>query len=329
MQRIVALVGPTAVGKSAVAVELAHALGAEIVSCDSMQVYRQMAVLTQAPTHGQRSQVQHHLIDCVEPTQSFSVGEYRKVAAPIINQILERGKRALIVGGTGLYLKALTEGLCDAPPADVRVREQLWSECSGIGSEKLYDRLRGVDSTAASRIHPNDARRIIRALEVYALTGRPISSWWRQASAALLSGQVTVIGVNREREELYQRINDRLIHMVYEEGVINDVRKLLRLSLSRTARQVHGLSDIEQYLAGNASLKEMVELWQQRVRNYAKRQLSWFRQTPHIQWVDLSADEHPWETAGRLMDLIRHPGAASQTAQAVLDDLAGTSEVGL
>ena len=115
MQRVIALVGPTAVGKSAIAVELAHLIGAEIVSCDSMQVYRHMRLLSQAPTHGQRSQVQHHVIDCIEPTQGFSVGEYRKMAAPIINQILERGKRVLIVGGTGLYLKALTEGLCDAP----------------------------------------------------------------------------------------------------------------------------------------------------------------------------------------------------------------------
>ena len=305
MQRIVALVGPTAVGKSAIAVELAQALGAEIVSCDSMQVYRQMAVLSQAPTHAQRTQIQHHLIDCVEPTQSFSVGEYRKTAAPIINQILERGKRVLIVGGTGLYLKALTEGLCDAPPADVRVREQLWSECHGVGSAKLYDRLQGVDSVAASRIHPNDARRIIRALEVYALTGKPISSWWREASAELLPGQVTVIGLTRDRDELYQRINSRVLHMVYEEGVINEIRYLLRLPLSRTARQVHGLSDIESYLTGQVSLKDTIAAWQQRVRNYARRQHIWFRATPHIQWVEVSADEHPWETTGRLLDLVR------------------------
>ena len=305
MQRIVALVGPTAAGKSAIAVELAQALCAEIVSCDSMQVYRHMPVLSQAPTHAQRAQVQHHLIDCTEPTQSFSVGEYRRIAAPIINQILERGKRVLIVGGTGLYLKALTEGLCDAPPADVRIREQLWSECHGVGSAKLYDRLQGIDSVAASRIHPNDARRIIRALEVYALTGKPISSWWRQASAELLQGQVTIIGMTRDREELYRRINERLLHIVYEQGVINEVRQLLRLPLSRTARQVHGLSDIEQYLAGRMSLKDMITVWQQRVRNYARRQLIWFRQTSMIQWVTIPADEHPWETSERLLDLIR------------------------
>ena len=320
MPRVIALVGPTAVGKSAVAVELAQALGAEIVSCDSMQVYRQMTILSQSATHGQRSQVQHHLIECIDPIQDFSVGEYRKMAAPIIDRLLAHGKRVLIVGGTGLYLKALTEGLCDAPPADLKIRERLWSECQGVGSETLYNRLRGVDSVAASRIHPNDARRIIRALEVYALTGRPISSWWRQASAELLQGQVLVFGLARERSELYRRINERLLTMVYEHGVINEVRQLLRLPLSRTARQVHGLADIETYLLGNATLKDTIGIWQQRVRNYAKRQMVWFRQTAGIQWVNLAADEHPWETSERLMNVIRRAPArqanvASQTSE--------------
>ncbi len=158
---------------------------------------------------------------------------------------------------------------------------------------------------AAARIHPNDARRIIRALEVYALTGRPISVWWRQASAELLQGHAVILGLHREREELYERIDRRLLHMVYEEGVINEVRQLLRLPLSRTTRQVHGLADIEQYLSGKASLKEMVTTWEQRVRNYARRQMIWFRQTPGIQWLDLQSDEPPWETAGRLLDLVR------------------------
>jgi tRNA dimethylallyltransferase len=194
----------------------------------------------------------------------------------------------------------------------VRIREQLWSECQGSGRAMLYDRLQGVDAVAASRIHPNDARRIIRALEVYALTGKPISSWWRQASAELLQGQVTILGINRDREVLYQRINDRLLHMVYEEGVINEVRRLLRLPLSRTARQVHGLADIEQYLAGRLSLKEMIAIWQQRVRNYARRQLIWFRQTPDIQWLDIAEDEPPWETAERLRELIRRQHAPQQ-----------------
>ena len=311
MRRIIALVGPTAVGKSAIAVELAQSLGAEIVSCDSMQVYRQMPVLSQAPTRAQRAQVQHHLIDCVEPTHPFSVGEFRKMAVPVIDQILARGKRVLIVGGTGLYLRALTEGLCDAPPGDFKIREQLWSECQGVGSATLYDRLRGVDSAAAARIHPNDARRIIRALEVYALTGRPISSWWREASAELLQGQVMIVGLNRDRDELYRRINERLLHMVYELGVTNEVRQLLRLPISKTARQVHGLQDIERYLHEGCSLKEMMDTWQQRVRNYAKRQFTWFRQTSSIQWVDIPAEERSWETNERILERLRRPRSAS------------------
>ena len=215
----------------------------------------------------------------------------------------------LIVGGTGLYLKALTEGLCDAPPADNRVREQLWNECHGVGSATMYSRLQGVDAIAASRIHPNDARRIIRALEVYALTGRPISSWWRQASAELLPGHVTVIGLNREREALYNRINERVFDMVYEQGVINEVRQLLRLPLSKTARQVHGLGDIEMYLEGKMTLKETLAIWQQRVRHYARRQLTWFRQTPNIHWVTIPDEEHAWDTAAKVHDFARrqHP----------------------
>jgi len=305
MPRVIALIGPTAVGKTAISIELAHALDAEIVSCDSMQVYRHMHVLSQAPTHAQRSQVQHHLFDCIEPSQSFSVGQFRRMAASIINRILERGKRVLIVGGTGLYLKALTEGLCDAPPADTRIREQLWSECNGRGSRRLYDRLTGVDSIAASRIHPNDARRIIRALEVYTLTGKPISSWWREASAELLQGQIHVIGLDRVREELYNRINRRVLDMIYEEGVISEVRQLVQMTLSRTARQVHGLGDILRYLSGSISLKDSIGVWQQRVRNYAKRQNIWFRQIPGIQWVNVGSEQPPWESAEHILNLLR------------------------
>jgi len=305
MQRVIALVGQTASGKSAVAVELAQVLGAEIVSCDSMQVYDHMRILTQAPTHAQRALVQHHLVECVEPTQSFSVGQFRHMAIPIINRILERGKRVLIVGGTGLYLKALTEGLCDAPPGDNKVRERLWSECNGQGSDMLYDRLCSVDSVAASQIHPNDTRRIIRALEVYTLTGKPISSWWRQASAELLHGHVQVVGLERGREDLYARINERVLEMVYEQGVINEVRQVSPMPLSRTARQVHGLADLEKYLAAKISLKDTITVWQQRVRNYARRQQVWFRQTRGLQWVPVGAEDHPWETSAKITELLR------------------------
>jgi len=305
MTQIVALVGPTAVGKSAIAVEVARLLGAEIISCDSMQIYRGMRVLSQAPTHAQQAQVPHHLVEFVEPTESFSVADYCGKAAPTIERILARGKGPLLVGGTGLYLKALAQGLCHAPPADPRIREQLWHECQGRGSATLHYRLRGIDATAASRIHPNDARRIVRALEVYALTGKPLSTWWAQTNAQPWSQPMVMIGLTRERAELYERINQRVVHMIYEEAVINEVRALLRVPLSQSARHIHGLADLESYLAGERSLKETITVWQQRVRHYARRQLTWFRQTPGIQWLQLAAHEPPWESAERVRDVLR------------------------
>ncbi len=313
MQQVVAVVGPTAVGKTAIAVELAQTLGAEIVSCDSMQVYRRMPVLSQAPSHAQRHLIPHHLVECVDPTDLFSVGDYQRLAAATIQAILERGKGAVIVGGTGLYLGALTKGLCKAPPADQGVRQRLWDECRARGSTDLHNRLQGVDATAALRIHPHDVRRIIRALEVYALTGKPLSRWWKE-EARQGCADVLVIGVHRDRDALYQRINERVTHMVYEGGAINEARTLLQLPLSKTARQVHGLRLIERYLAGLTSLKETVVEWQQLVRNYARRQLAWFRQTPGLIWVQAQDDERPWQIAERLREVIRRGAAPAVSA---------------
>ncbi len=305
VSRVIALVGPTGVGKTAVSIELAQLIGAEVVSCDAMQVYRDMAILTQAPTSAQRRQVSHYLVECVDSTETFNAGQYRRMAIPLINRLLERGKNVLIVGGTGLYLKALREGLCEAPPSDSKTREALWRECSGLGSVTLHNRLQTVDSPAALRIHPNDARRIIRALEVFALTGRPLSQWWKSPPAQVLREPILVVGLNRERSELYARIHQRLLHMVYEEGVINEVRRLLRSTLSLTARQVHGLADIEKYLSGQVSLKDALCVWQQRVRNYAKRQVTWFRHVPGIEWIDVTDDVRAWQIAERIENLIR------------------------
>ncbi|MBI2093581.1 MAG: tRNA (adenosine(37)-N6)-dimethylallyltransferase MiaA [Candidatus Omnitrophica bacterium] len=304
MPNLIALIGPTAVGKTAVAIELAEKLKAEIVSCDSMQVYRRMPILTQAPSHAQRAQVPHHLVECIEPTDSFSVGRYRHLAGPLIDRLLERGKTVLVTGGTGLYLKALTEGLCEAPPADIKIRERLWKECQELGKEVLYERLKQIDSITAAKLHPNNARRIIRALEVYELTGKPLSSWWEQTSTKPIYGDATIVALNRNREELYRRINERLLHMIYEEDVMNEARRLLGLELSKSARQVHGLSDLERYLSGQVTLKDTIAIWQQRVRHYARRQLIWFRQTPRIRWVDISEDEKPWQTASRVFELV-------------------------
>lgn len=306
--RVVALVGPTAVGKTAVAVELAKALGAEIVSCDSMQVYRRMPVLSQAPTPAQQAQVPHHLVGCVEPTEPFSVGAYRPAALAVVRALAERQTPVVVAGGTGLYLRALTQGLCDAPPADAAIRGRLLSECEGLGSEVLHGRLQHVDAFAAARIHPRDARRIIRALEVHTLTGQPLSRWWAQAAPEPLELPVTVVGMARDREALYRRINERVLHMLYEEDVIGEARRLLRLPLSKTARQVHGLADLERYLQGAAALKDTAARWQQRVRHYARRQLIWFRAVPGLHWLDVRSEEPPEETSARIVEVMHHAG---------------------
>ncbi len=295
MTRVVAVVGPTAVGKTDIAIELAKRLDAEIVGCDSMQVYRGMGRLTQQPTPAQQAEVAHHVVDCIEPEETFNVGRYRRLALEAVEQIHRRGRAALIVGGTGLYLKALTDGLCDAPPEDARIRQTLMRQAEVGGAEALHARLREVDPDAAAQVHPRNARRVVRALEVYELTGRPLSrGWtWRDTASPSKDGalEMTVIGLLRDREELQERINRRVERMIRDDGVLEEVRRVLPRALSRTARQVHGLAFLEPFVNGASSAEESIPLWQQQVRRYAKRQLTWFRADPRIRWVTLRDNE--------------------------------------
>ena len=289
MHQVVALIGPTAVGKTDVSIELAKRLDAEIVGCDSMQVYRHMPVLTQQPTSSQRAAIPHHLIDCVEPTEPFSVGHYRRAALDAIAAIQRRGNAVLLVGGTGLYLKALTDGLCEAPPADATLRRELVDTAQACGSATLYERLKAVDPVAATNIHPHDTRRLVRALEVYELTGEPLSRFWQRTDAPVLP--MTLIGLNRNRAELYERINRRVERMIREDGALEEAKCVSGLPLSHTARQVHGLSFLEASLRGERSLSDTVTLWQQQVRRYARRQLIWFRADPRIRWITIAPNE--------------------------------------
>ncbi|MBI4322885.1 MAG: tRNA (adenosine(37)-N6)-dimethylallyltransferase MiaA [Candidatus Omnitrophica bacterium] len=298
MPRLIALIGPTAVGKTDVAIELALRLGAEIVGCDSMQVYRGMAHLTQQPAAEQQSVVAHHLVDCIEPTEAFSVGQYRRAALEAIRSIHDRGNDALIVGGTGLYLRALTDGLCEAPPADERVRRELAAVAQARGSAALHERLKTRDPLAAAKIHPHDTRRLVRALEVYELTGEPLSGRWGRRDGEALP--MTVIGLTREREELYSRINVRVERMIRAEDVLEEVRRVRGRRMSHTARQVHGLAYLEAYLDGTRGLEETITLWQRQVRQYARRQLVWFRANPRIQWITIAGNETSQATVERI-----------------------------
>ncbi len=280
--QVLILTGPTGSGKSRLALDLAERLGAEIVSMDSMTLYRRMDIGTAKPTAEERRRVPHHLIDVLEPWESASVAWWLERAAECCRDITQRGKRPLFVGGTPLYLKALLFGLFEGPPADETIRRRLSEEAAAIGSAALHARLASVDPVSAVRLHPNDERRIIRALEVWELTGRPISDWQTQWNVKLsheIEGRCFFLDL--PRLELYARIDARVERMI-AEGFVEEVRALRRLErpLSRAAAKALGYKEMFGYLDGQADLTETIQRIQMRSRQLAKRQMTWFRHLP-------------------------------------------------
>jgi tRNA dimethylallyltransferase len=275
------LTGPTGSGKSRLALDLAERLDAEIVSMDSMALYRRMDIGTAKPTADDRRRVPHHLLDILDPWESASVAWWLERAAACCRDITGRGKRPLFVGGTPLYLKALLHGLFDGPPADEAIRRRLSDEAAaGVGS--LHARLAAVDPVSAARLHPNDVRRVIRALEVWELTGRPISAWQTQwGKREDDDNNSRCLCLDLPREELYARIDARVERMI-ADGLVEEVRALRRLEqpLSREAGQALGYKEMFDHLDGRASLEETIRRIQTRSRNFAKRQMSWFRSLP-------------------------------------------------
>jgi tRNA dimethylallyltransferase len=277
---VLILTGPTGSGKSQLALELAPGLNAEIVAMDSMTLYRGMDIGTAKPSLAEQKLVPHHLLDLLDPWESASVAWWLDQAARTVADIQRRGKRALFVGGTALYLKALLQGLFDGPPADPHLRHLLEEEARTMGKQAIHDRLRSVDPGTAARVHFNDLRRVIRALEVYTLTGRPISDWqtqWRREEGST-NADDRCLCVDLPREELYLRINNRVVQMV-NAGLVEEVRRLHQLDrpLSREAQQALGYKELWDHLDGRGSLEEAVRIIQMRSRNFAKRQLTWFR----------------------------------------------------
>src|SRR5262249_32214878 len=281
--RCLILTGPTGSGKSRLALELAPSLNAEIVCMDSMTLYRGMDVGTAKPTPEERALVRHHLLDVLQPHESASVAWWLEQAAVAVKGMEPRGRVALFVGGTPLYLKALLHGLFDGPPADADLRTRLEEEARQLGQQALHDRLAAVDPDSAKKLHPNDLRRIVRALEVYELTGKPMSQWQTQwgEEADLKSApreDDRCLCIDLPRDELYRRIEARVLDMI-ERGLVEEVRQLRRLDkpLSREAAQALGYKELFAHLDGAGSLDDAVREIQTRSRNFAKRQLTWFR----------------------------------------------------
>jgi tRNA dimethylallyltransferase len=282
-QNALVLTGPTGSGKSSLGIEVAERIGAEIVSMDSMTLYRRMDIGTAKPSREDRTRVPHHLIDVLEPWESASAAWWLERAAECCRAIESRGRRTLFIGGTALYLKALLKGLFDGPAANDQLRRQLEDDARRDGRESLHRRLAFVDPATAARLHVNDVRRIIRALEVWELTGRPISAWQSQWSAGA-SADISfprVLWLDLPRSELYARIDQRVDSM-FAAGLVDEVRSLRELPrpLSREASQALGYKELFDYFDGRSSLESAAERIRIRSRNYAKRQVTWFRHLP-------------------------------------------------
>jgi len=295
------LTGATAVGKTAVGLALARRLGTEILSLDSMAIYRGMDIGTAKPTIEERSMVPHHLIDIVDPSDEFSVANYVDAAAEAVSKLRERGKEVLFVGGTPLYLKSLLRGLFAGPPADWQLRKDIAAELEQVGDAALYERLKQLDPIAASNIHPHDTRRLIRALEVLRATGVPISHQQTQFEEGQPAEACRVFVLRRTRAEQHARIEKRVDAML-DAGLIDEVQQLMSngREFSRTARQAVGYREALEHLAGNYDRDEMAERMKARSRRFAKRQGTWFRSLSECRFIDIADEVNADELADQI-----------------------------
>lgn len=301
------ILGVTASGKGRLGFDLARSLDAEILSIDSMKVYRRMDIGTAKPSSEARRRVEYHLIDVIEPSDSFSVGAFLDGAQSAVEQIKSRDKSIIAVGGTALYIKALLYGLFEGPGTDERVRIELQERILAEGSAELHRELTGIDPAAAERIDPNDAKRIIRALEVYRLTGKGISSFQKQWARGRMKDDWTIIGLRREKSEESKRINARVKRMI-EAGLADEVRSLLgeEPPLSKQARCAIGYAEMIEHLAGRIDLDEAVEQIKRNTRRLAKGQRTWFKTFRDVNWLDVEADEPPEEILNRAKVLVEN-----------------------
>ena len=286
MKPLIAIMGPTATGKSDLGVELAKALGGEVINADALQVYRRLDIGTAKPPPAMRRAVPHHLIDILEPSEVFSVGEFVRRARRAIEEIRSRGRRPILVGGSGLYLRSLIDGISPMPVIDPEVRARVRERCDAEGPMPLLEELRGLDPKTAARLEPGDRQRISRALEVVLSSGRPLSEWIASRPSGSAQIPAVRIGLTVERGILYDRISSRIQQMV-ERGWVAEVDELLNLGVEPEAPgfQAIGYRQIVRHVVGEWSLEEAMEDTARATRRYAKRQLTWFRRERDIRWL--------------------------------------------
>lgn len=304
---IIAILGPTATGKTAAAIALAELLEGEIISADSMAVYRGLDVGTAKPTVEEQKQATFHLIDVADPRETFNAAQFNELASRTLNEIRVRGKQSVLAGGTGLYVRAFLEGYgLTATPADPVLREQLNREAREQGTAALYERLRSLDPEAAARIHINDRIRIVRALEVCITTGAPISEQHRSDAEQRKRRPAMKFGLTARREELYRRIDARVDRMI-SLGLESEVRSLMGRGLDASTQSLRslGYKEMVGYISGESDMEAAIETIKQNTRRFAKRQLTWFRADKEIEWIDVE-DKSPAEVAQLIAARIDH-----------------------
>jgi len=304
--KMILILGVTASGKGRLAFHLAKQIGAEIISIDSMKVYRRMDVGTAKPPKEARATLKYHLIDIVEPSDSFSVGSFLDRSLSAMEQIRHRNSPIVAVGGTALYMKALLYGLFEGPGTDEKIRNRLRQRAKAEGLKQLYRQLENADPVTAQRIHPNDAKRIIRALEVYELTGKPISNLQQQWKRNVTHNW-TIIGLRSDKTDANRRINSRVKKMI-AAGLVDEVKSLLAeyKPLSKQARCAIGYAEIIDYLNGKISLEDATELIKKNTRRLAKSQRTWFKTFKNVNWLDIEPEEPLEKTLTRTMALLNN-----------------------
>ena len=298
---IIFIVGPTSSGKSRVAAGLAQKINGEIVSCDSMQVYKEMPIINQVPLNEILNTVKHYLVEEISPEEEFNAAKFAAKAEEYIELIISKDKIPVITGGTGLYMKSLLDGLFEAPPKDEELRQMFEEIAKDKGNEYIHEKLKEVDPVTASKLHSNDRIRIIRALEVYEITGSAISEKKTESEGIYKQYDCRIFGLSVPRDKLYKRIEQTVVKMI-DSGLVDEVKKLKKKELSLTAQKALGIKEISRYLDGEETLAEAVNELKKNTRRYAKRQMTWFNADERIEWID--ADIKTSEIVDEILDRI-------------------------
>jgi tRNA dimethylallyltransferase len=301
LKKIIFIVGPTAIGKSDVAVLLAKKINGEIISCDSMQVYQEISIATNKPTKDVLNSIPHHLVGIVSVKDKFDVATFNQLALKAIDHIHNKNKIPVIVGGSGMYVEILLDGIFNSDIKTDQLREQLKKRAEEEGLQSLYQELKTKDPEGSEKIHHNDARRIIRALEIVLTTNKKVSAVKIQREGLWGKFDISVYGLNMERKDLYKKIDERVENML-QNGLVEEVKALEGIDLSLTASVIIGIKEIKSYLKGENSLENAKELMARNTRHLAKKQLTWFRHEKRIQWIEIG-QESTEDIVSRIADL--------------------------